>query len=407
MENHVNVILDGDEAEVLDVGVFEVEPVLGEDVWLLGKVLTTSKVVSGAFRAVMLSLWQSRNCEEVRQVGTNLFSFRFKKTKDRDLVLKSGPWFFNRHMLALNAYDVNVNPVEIPMTKVPFWVQIHGLPYTYRTEKVARSLAGGFDGFLDWDKRRSGESLRIRVWVRIDLPLRKGKLVAASKGKQPYKAIFKYEKLYDFCYRCGRMDHKEKECKEAVIPANQKKFGEWLRATTPAAAANRDGEGYKGGGRREEQGQWERNEGRRGPPRHGVHHPGGGSREQGSREHGRKGKEVATASMHEEENSKDDEDLLYEESGDNSYTAALENFGKGEEELFNSGTGGKNNSTSVFNVGGEVQRDSSENNTRKRSNVSSSAFGGTSTGFTPPLKRLNSECGLGLAGAVEQPRPPQ
>lgn len=115
MENF-EVILDGDENDVLDVGVLEVEPVLREDVWLLGKVLTRGRVAAGPFRATMKNLWESRNCEEVRHVGQNLFSFRFKKTKDRDLVLRSGPWCFDRHMIALNKYNVEVNPEAIPMT---------------------------------------------------------------------------------------------------------------------------------------------------------------------------------------------------------------------------------------------------------------------------------------------------
>lgn len=132
--------------------------------------------------------------------------------------------------MVLNVFDVNVNPMDIPMTRIPFWVQVHGLPYTFRTEKVARSLAGDFAGFLDWDRRRSGESLRIRVWVSLEQPLKKGKLVATT-GREPYKAVFKYEKLYNFCFKCGRLDHMEGDCKEVVVGrADQKRFGDWMRA---------------------------------------------------------------------------------------------------------------------------------------------------------------------------------
>lgn len=98
MDNFNEVILEGAEAEVLDIGKLDVEPELEEDVWLLGRVLTKARVGVIPFRAVMQPLWTSRNCEEIRQVGINLFSFRFKKTKDRDLVLKLGPWFFDRHI---------------------------------------------------------------------------------------------------------------------------------------------------------------------------------------------------------------------------------------------------------------------------------------------------------------------
>lgn len=138
MVNNFEVILEGDENEILDVGAIDVDPRLGEDVWLLGKALTSARVSFPPFRAMMLGLWRSRNCLEVRHVGTNMFSFRFKSPKDRDLVLKSGSWFFHRHMVALNKFDIRTNPSNVPMTQVPFWVQVHGLPFTYQTETVAR-----------------------------------------------------------------------------------------------------------------------------------------------------------------------------------------------------------------------------------------------------------------------------
>lgn len=74
-------------------------------------------------------------------MGMNLFSFCFKTTKDMDLVLKSGPWFFDRHMLAPNTFDVNVNSAKISMTRVLFLVQVHGLLYLFRTVNVANLLA--------------------------------------------------------------------------------------------------------------------------------------------------------------------------------------------------------------------------------------------------------------------------
>lgn len=43
MADNYDVILEGDETEVLDVGVIEVDPMLKEDVWLLGKVLSANQ----------------------------------------------------------------------------------------------------------------------------------------------------------------------------------------------------------------------------------------------------------------------------------------------------------------------------------------------------------------------------
>lgn len=43
MDEDYDVILDGDENEILEVGEVNIDPALKEDVWLLGKVLTRSR----------------------------------------------------------------------------------------------------------------------------------------------------------------------------------------------------------------------------------------------------------------------------------------------------------------------------------------------------------------------------
>lgn len=169
--------LEGDETMALDIGEAEVDPNLGVDVWLVGRILSPNKVEPRVFRSVMRRFWESRNCLDICHVGVNLFSIKFGSTRDRDLVLRGGPWFFSRQLIALSIFDTAVNPAAIPITRVPFWVQAHGLPYTLRTEKMARSLGESLGGFLDWDRyegNRYGVSLRIRAWINIGSPLRRG-----------------------------------------------------------------------------------------------------------------------------------------------------------------------------------------------------------------------------------------
>lgn len=169
--------LEGDETVALDIGEAEVDPNLGVDVWLVGRILSPNKVEPRVFRSVMRRFWESRNCLDICHVGVNLFFIKFGSTRDRDLVLRGGPWFFSRQLIALSIFDTAVNPAAIPITRVPFWVQAHGLPYTLRTEKMARSLGESLGGFLDWDRyegNRYGVSLRIRAWINIGSPLRRG-----------------------------------------------------------------------------------------------------------------------------------------------------------------------------------------------------------------------------------------
>ncbi|KAJ4841100.1 hypothetical protein Tsubulata_037185 [Turnera subulata] len=76
----------------------------------------------------------------------------------------------------------------------------------------------------------------MKVLVKIDSPLLPGNQVKDLVGNTVWIS-FKYEKLADFCYRCGRLDHKLQSCKEKIRKdeALERKatnsFGAWMRAT--------------------------------------------------------------------------------------------------------------------------------------------------------------------------------
>lgn len=400
--------LDGDEGTVMDIGPVEVDPDLGVNDWLIGKVLSPHKVEAGIFRSVMLRLWESRNCIEIRNVGFNLFSFRFAAEKDKELVLRSGPWLFNRHLIALNNFDLTVNPTSIPLTRVPIWVQAHGLPYTMRTEKMARSLGAKFGGFMEWDKyeaRRYGVSLRIRVWLNIASPLRRGQMVAGHGGA-PLRVSFKYEKIVNFCFRCGMIDHVTADC---ALPddGTPNRFGMWLRGEVERRRGNRrdyrqdDGDLPEDNEDFDEEGQ----------------HDGLGSEPNtkglvtGAEDEGNTGKNPSD-NMHvieEQRNTKRTSD----DEGEKNQRPGKEKAGNeyifGSQRVHGNNSPWKrqprNNARGIhIREGGGAQY---ENEHRKRTTMSSSLFGPQNTGFSPPLKKQTTDSGLGMAEAVDQPGPPQ
>ncbi|XP_057444766.1 uncharacterized protein LOC130737012 [Lotus japonicus] len=379
-----------------------------------GKPLSPHKVEPGIFRNVMLRLWESRNCTEIRNVGLNLFSFRFASAKDKELVLRSGPWIFNRHLLALNSFDLAVNPASIPVTRVPIWVQAHGLPYTLRTERMARSLGEKFGGFLEWDKyeaRRYGVSLRIRVWLDITAPLRRGQMVAVQGGA-PVRVSFKYEKIVNFCFRCGMVDHVLADC---VLPddGSPNRYGLWIRGETEKRrGARRDG----GKLRLEEEELQEEYE------------------EDAEENHAEEDAQETRESGNDTGKKSVEEELVTKPtSADDKHepNAKLTGTKKPEEEVDNNRRPGKAKAGTDFIFGSQrVHGNNSpwkrqprsgargvqiregggahhEDDHRKRSSVSSSLPGPNSTGFSPPLKKKHTDSGLGLAGSAKQPRPPQ
>ena len=77
-----------------------------------------------------------------------------------------------------------------------------------------------------------GRYLRVRVSINISKPLKRGSRIALSGGES-ILAIFKYERLSDFCYICGRLTHQELECDEVVKMRKmgekaKREYGPWM-----------------------------------------------------------------------------------------------------------------------------------------------------------------------------------
>ncbi|XP_050280503.1 uncharacterized protein LOC126721499 [Quercus robur] len=76
--------------------------------------------------------------------------------------------------------------------------------------------------------------MRIRVGLDVSLSLCRGRVVSLENGKKTW-ITFKYERLPNICYWCGRLDHNDRDCEiwlesEGSLAENQKQFGPSLRA---------------------------------------------------------------------------------------------------------------------------------------------------------------------------------
>ena len=71
----------------------------------------------------------------------------------------------------------------------------------------------------------------------------RGKKVSIEGGESRW-VFFKFERLPNFCYRCGLLDHGEKDCPERKDGENygdeeRKQYGAWLRGE-PGRSSGRD-----------------------------------------------------------------------------------------------------------------------------------------------------------------------
>lgn len=75
-------------------------------------------------------------------------------------------------------------------------------------------LLGDLLRFEDPEKEsRIAKCLRIRVWINLKNPLKKGFFLKRQNAEDLW-IKFQYERLSDFCLGCGLLDHVVPECKE-------------------------------------------------------------------------------------------------------------------------------------------------------------------------------------------------
>lgn len=129
---------------------------------------------------------------------------------------------------------------EIAFDTTTLWLQIHGLPPAIIHEGTAEKI-GSRVGFLHPEtvNRRSVVAhryLRVRVDIPINNPILAGYFYERVKNDELW-VQFKYERLPDFCFRCGLLDHVTGRCRfktPATITSahgvTAKAFGPWLKA---------------------------------------------------------------------------------------------------------------------------------------------------------------------------------
>ena len=102
-----------------------------------------------------------------------------------------------------------------------------------------------------------GKYLRVRVQLDVTKKLIQGKKIAVEGGEQCWIA-FKYERLPNFCYRCGMLSHGLRDCPEGKVEALSElpalQYGAWLRGEVlrrgggdPSKFGTEEGWSIKGG----------------------------------------------------------------------------------------------------------------------------------------------------------------
>ncbi|XP_070682352.1 uncharacterized protein [Malus domestica] len=107
---------------------------------------------------------------------------------------------------------------------------MRGVPLNLGTIDNVEKLAGEAGEFLELeDVALARGFLRVKILIDTRNPMAAGCWLAKGGDKDSW-VEFSYEKLQDFCYKCGRIRHAMNECSFKINRSDVAAYEDWTRA---------------------------------------------------------------------------------------------------------------------------------------------------------------------------------
>lgn len=120
-------------------------------------------------------LWLHLGFNKLYMVKRGFFVFKFNSEVDRNRILASGPWHFKRNQIILEQWYEGKKLEKSGFTKLPVWVKIYDIPYSYWSLKGLSHVASGIGKPLQLDpitnKLEPLPFAKVLVEAKADVPL--------------------------------------------------------------------------------------------------------------------------------------------------------------------------------------------------------------------------------------------
>lgn len=209
---------------------------------LMGKLLADRSINKNVVNAIVLKVWRTSKGVQIVDLRENVFLFKFACEGDRKRIMELGSWNIEGYPLILKLWNQNMAVEDMDFISLPMWIQVHDLPIEYMFKENVEEIGALVGKVLVVDFTRNGgvcmsKFLRVKIELKVEDPLWSGFFLDRSPNVNLWKQ-FKYERVADFCYKCGRLGHLKAKCpriKSIATNSNEKEpygFGPWMKAET-------------------------------------------------------------------------------------------------------------------------------------------------------------------------------
>ena len=207
---------------------------------LIGKILALRSFNSMLIQEMVSKAWNLKGSIKTNIVGKNLFTFSFENTEDLHYAYSRHPWTIKGAHLILREWKPHLSWDEYDFTTSALWTQVHGLPAAWLSEESLKRIGKKVGKVIESEFKEGGliqhqRFTRLRVEVDITRPLMPG-FFLPRPGLNDLWISMKYEKLPEFCFRCGVIGHDYRFCGSTQTKLTNQfgmkfnAFGRWLRS---------------------------------------------------------------------------------------------------------------------------------------------------------------------------------
>ena len=163
--------------------------------------------------------------------------FTFESLEDLHRVLDYSPWNIKGSLFFLKRWSAEEAIEDLDFTKAVYWVQVHNLPLELITVANAENIGASLGVLLEVDNANCYKPvrkgfLRFRVLLNLLSPFTPG----FTHHRPPMASLwvqYKYERLSDYCYTCGRIGHLSFAYAVDPRPPDHGRYGDMLKASSP------------------------------------------------------------------------------------------------------------------------------------------------------------------------------